>query len=192
MRGLYTLEGTVSGSSVEVTVSSGWELWLRCGACSYHERLSSVSRWRGTITGTTIRGTYEGTHQFSCGITGPCLDVECVDTTERGTFQVIVGSGTVTPQPTTTPTRTATVAPTRTPTKTPTKTPTPTPNLEACVGDCDGSGDVGVNEIITLVNIALGTQPLSVCMPGDEDNDGVINIPEIITAVNNALNGCGG
>jgi cysteine-rich repeat protein len=59
-----------------------------------------------------------------------------------------------------------------------------------CAGDCDGSGDVTVNEIITLVNIALGTAPLSACTAGDADHSGTIEINEIIQAVNHALNGC--
>jgi hypothetical protein len=60
----------------------------------------------------------------------------------------------------------------------------------ACVGDCDGSGDVTVNELIIMVNIALGNQTVSACLAGDADQSGDITINEIITAVNNALNGC--
>jgi plastocyanin len=59
-----------------------------------------------------------------------------------------------------------------------------------CVGDCDGSGEVTVNELITLVNIALGSTPLSDCTAGDADGSGDIAINEIIAAVNNALTGC--
>ncbi len=59
-----------------------------------------------------------------------------------------------------------------------------------CVGDCDGSGDVSVNELITMVDIALGNLPVSSCTAGDANGDGTIEINEIITAVNNALNGC--
>ena len=66
-------------------------------------------------------------------------------------------------------------------------TPTPFP----CVGDCDGSGDVTVNELITMVNIALGNTSLSACTAGDADDNGTIEINEIIAAVNKALNGCG-
>ena len=35
-----------------------------------------------------------------------------------------------------------------------------TPAAAACVGDCDGSGDVTVDELVTMVNIALGSAPL--------------------------------
>jgi hypothetical protein len=85
------------------------------------------------------------------------------------------------------PAPTPTAAP---PSPTPSATPTlPIPN---CVGDCDGSGDVTVNEIISMVNIALGSAPLSACTAGDADHSGDITINEVIAAVNNALNGCTG
>ena len=53
-----------------------------------------------------------------------------------------------------------------------------------------GDGEVTVNEIITMVNIALGIAPLSECPAGDTDASGDIAVNEIITAVNNALGGC--
>ena len=59
-----------------------------------------------------------------------------------------------------------------------------------CVGDCNEDGQVTVNEIITMANIALGNADISTCFAGDEDGDGEIRISEIITAVNYALNGC--
>jgi hypothetical protein len=74
--------------------------------------------------------------------------------------------------------------------KTPLLTPPP-----VCAGDCDGSGDVTVNEIITLVNMVLGTQTqLSACPYGLPPNfiwlDPPGDISWIIQAVNNALYGC--
>ena len=59
-----------------------------------------------------------------------------------------------------------------------------------CVGDCDGSGDVTVDEILKMVNIALGNDTLDQCEAGDGNMDGQITVDEILTAVNNALNGC--
>ncbi len=70
-------------------------------------------------------------------------------------------------------------------------TPTPPPTPSGCVGDCDASGDVTINELITMVNIVLGTTPLSACPVGDADSSGDITINEIIIAVNNVLVGCG-
>ena len=63
---------------------------------------------------------------------------------------------------------------------------------QSCPGDCDGSGDVSINELIVMVNIALGSAPVSDCPAGDADGNGVISINEVIAAVNAALNGCGG
>jgi hypothetical protein len=61
-----------------------------------------------------------------------------------------------------------------------------------CVGDCNGDGSVTVDEIVTMVNIALGMANVSTCTAGDSDGSGSITVDEIITATNNALNGCPG
>ena len=96
------------------------------------------------------------------------------------------------------PTATAPAPPTGTATATQagtaaaTQTATATVVAGSCPGDCDGSGEVTINELITLVNIALGSAPLSACAAGDLDHDGMIAINELITAVNSALNGCPG
>jgi hypothetical protein len=49
---------------------------------------------------------------------------------------------------------------------------------------------VTIDELITMVNIALGTRNVSECSVGDTSGDGQITIDEIIQAVNRALNGC--
>jgi len=59
-----------------------------------------------------------------------------------------------------------------------------------CSGECDASGDVTVNELIQMVNIALGTSPLSICPIGDVDCSGDITVNEIIKAVGYALSNC--
>ena len=69
--------------------------------------------------------------------------------------------------------------------------PTPTSTPVACSGDCDGSGDLTVNEIITLVDIALGTAQPSACASG-VPSAAEVNVALIIRAVNNALSGCAG
>jgi hypothetical protein len=71
-------------------------------------------------------------------------------------------------------------------TPTPTATATPSP----CTGDCGNDGTVTVDEILTMVNIALGNAQVSDCNAGDVNGDGEVTIDEILTAVNNALNGC--
>ncbi len=58
-----------------------------------------------------------------------------------------------------------------------------------CVGDCNESGDVTVDEIVTMVNLAL-TGGVTGCAAADSNSDGSVTVDEIITAVNNALTGC--
>ena len=59
-----------------------------------------------------------------------------------------------------------------------------------CTGDCNGDGTVAINELITGVNIALGSAQVSSCPSFDVNSDGTVAINELIAAVNNALNGC--
>lgn len=109
---------------------------------------------------------------------------------------------TATAESTDSPTATATASPTssETPTETPappaTDTPTQlatfTPTVVACVGDCDGLGQVTIDELLTMVNIALDNTPVGACTAGDRNHDGSISVDEILAAVNNALNGCTG
>ncbi|MDX2171150.1 MAG: hypothetical protein SF182_29040 [Deltaproteobacteria bacterium] len=60
----------------------------------------------------------------------------------------------------------------------------------SCVGDCNGDGQVAINELITGVNIALGSSPVSACPSFDVNKDGQVAINELITGVNNALGTC--
>jgi len=62
--------------------------------------------------------------------------------------------------------------------------------IRRCVGDCDASTEVTVNELITMVNIALGNEDVATCISGDPSGDGRVTVEEIIKAVNNALDGC--
>ncbi len=64
------------------------------------------------------------------------------------------------------------------------------PLESSCAGDCDNDGHVTVDEILSMVNIALGNSPVSVCTAGDTDNDGHITVDEVVAAVDRALNGC--
>ncbi len=59
-----------------------------------------------------------------------------------------------------------------------------------CVGDCDGSGSVSINEVVRMVNIALGRQALALCPAGDNNEDGAITVDEIVAAVEYLLRGC--
>ena len=56
-----------------------------------------------------------------------------------------------------------------------------------CPGDCNGDNKVAINELITCVNIALNTSPVSTCPACDVNGDGMVTINELILAVNAAL-----
>ncbi len=61
---------------------------------------------------------------------------------------------------------------------------------EPCVGDCNGTGSTTVDELITLVNIALGTVQAPAC-PHGVPSGAAVDVALILQAVNKALNGCG-
>jgi hypothetical protein len=65
-------------------------------------------------------------------------------------------------------------------------------SAQPCVGDCDGNGAVAINELITGVNINLGSQNISVCENFDCQDTGGAPINCLIQGVNNSLNGCNG
>jgi hypothetical protein len=59
-----------------------------------------------------------------------------------------------------------------------------------CLGDCNDDGAVTVDEILVLVNIALGRTDLVGCIAGNRNADVEITVDEILAAVNSALSGC--
>ncbi len=117
------------------------------------------------------------------------------------------GQVTVTPTatPTSTPTTTATSTATFSPTDVPpsaTATLTPVPPSATptetqvsvcggrCAGDCDGNCVVGINELVTAVQISLTRGPTDACLAADRSGDGLIAINELVAAVRSALSGC--
>ena len=64
------------------------------------------------------------------------------------------------------------------------------PAAAQCRGDCDADGAVSVDEIITAVNIALGTADSTACAAADADADGAVTVDEILLALSDALDGC--
>jgi Tol biopolymer transport system component len=59
-----------------------------------------------------------------------------------------------------------------------------------CAGDCDASGAVRINELVTGIGIALGTSSASHCAAFDRDHSGTVTIDELVAAVDHALSGC--
>jgi hypothetical protein len=70
------------------------------------------------------------------------------------------------------------------------------PNIgcrHGCPGDCDGSDTVSIDELLSIVNIALsGSAGNGFCLAATDANaDGTITVDEIINAVKHALHACG-
>lgn len=57
----------------------------------------------------------------------------------------------------------------------------------AVPGDCDGDARVMVSELMTAVNIALGTRPLADCAAADANGDGHVLITDLVLDVAVAL-----
>jgi hypothetical protein len=60
----------------------------------------------------------------------------------------------------------------------------------ACGGDCNGDGQVNVNELVLSVDIALGAADIGECSETDANGDLRITIDELISAAGNSLNDC--
>jgi hypothetical protein len=58
---------------------------------------------------------------------------------------------------------------------------------DSITGDCNGDGEVTIDELIRGVNIALDLAPITECPAFDTDANGQVTIEELIAAVNNAL-----
>jgi len=59
-----------------------------------------------------------------------------------------------------------------------------------CPGDRNTNRRVAVDELVTTVNIALGTAAIDTCRACDPDLSGTVTADELVKAVNSALNGC--
>jgi hypothetical protein len=59
-----------------------------------------------------------------------------------------------------------------------------------CAADCNGDGNVAINELIRAVSISLGNQDVSTCPAADTNSNGAVAINELIQGVNASLNGC--
>ena len=71
-------------------------------------------------------------------------------------------------------------------------TPTATVvGVSGCVGDCDGDGQVTIQELILAVEISLGeSAEVTRCSAADENDDLQVTVDELVRAVDNALDGC--
>jgi hypothetical protein len=60
-----------------------------------------------------------------------------------------------------------------------------------CTGDCDSSGTVSVNELITAVRASLDGPTAVRCDAADADGDGAVSVDELVTAVAASFTDCG-
>jgi hypothetical protein len=51
---------------------------------------------------------------------------------------------------------------------------------------------VTIDDLVRMVNIAIGAAPLTECPAGDPDGTGQITIDDLVQGVNALLNGCAG
>lgn len=66
----------------------------------------------------------------------------------------------------------------------------PAPAQSGCYGDCDGDAAVAVNELVMLLNIALGSAQIGSCPGAECDGALTVDISCLLGAVRNALDGC--
>jgi len=99
-------------------------------------------------------------------------------------------TGSLPPSPTVTATETSTATASSSPSPTVSATPSPTNSPPACVGDCDHSTTVTVDELVLAVNISLGNIDVAQCRAADADGNGRVSVDELVKAVNDSLNGC--
>lgn len=60
----------------------------------------------------------------------------------------------------------------------------------ACPGDCDGNGNVSVDELVLGVGITMDQVPASECQAIDSDGDSQVSVADVVSAVANALSNC--
>jgi len=161
----------------------------------------SIETGAGEIRVTQCPGDCNGDGVVTIGEVGRCLGLfqgeplcsvvdpgsSCPAADADGSGSVTIGEVNLCVQAYTDGCPAATAAATPSPSPAATATPTiPNP----CVGDCDALGAVTVNNVLTMVNVALGDASVSACAAGDANGDGEITVDEILAAVQNALNGC--
>jgi hypothetical protein len=179
----YSVTGDVDHDLVPQTIGAGEALTTSIPAAG----VITVYRTDTIIPTNTVPGTPEHTP------TPPNKSSATPTQTARETATTTPGlTDTPAPTPKLTPpvTPTTTGEPVRSATLPPTDTATPTATMSACVGDCDASGNVTVDELLRMVTITLGSAPISECPDSDINHDGQFTIDEVLLAVNDALNGC--
>ncbi|MBI3783746.1 MAG: VCBS repeat-containing protein [Deltaproteobacteria bacterium] len=79
---------------------------------------------------------------------------------------------------------------TPTPTQSASPTPTATPPAWICPGDCDGNGEVTVDELLLGVRLILATAEAQTCAALDRNGDAEVTVDELVFAITATLDGC--
>ena len=89
------------------------------------------------------------------------------------------------------PSLTPTVSPSASPTSSAAPSTTATASVTPTVvaGDCNGDGQVTIDELVHGVGIALDTLSADTCPPADVNRNGAVTVDELVLAVNAALAG---
>ncbi len=164
---------------------------IDCFPAECHRCVPSTGACEPTNVGGSCDDFNVCTASTVCSATGTCVSGAPQQT---ATATRTPGANTPTPTATATvqSTRTNTVAAsTATPSHTP-GTPTATPTQGRCVGDCDHSGQVSVNELITGVNIALDRAAFEQCEAFDLNDNSDVEVDELVAGVNSSIRGCVG
>lgn len=64
------------------------------------------------------------------------------------------------------------------------------PQPRVCPGDCDGDGEVHINESILGVQVGLQQADVADCSNADLDDSGTVEINEMVSSVSSTVNGC--
>ncbi len=152
------LDGTITDTDVELTITARQTVAADCGICTVQGGFDSTLRGRGKLVGGVIRGSFTEETTNECVGTEPCVsEADCTSFTASGGFVVRIsgrdGTG-------------------------------------PCVGDCNRNGLVAIDELITSVNVALGTAPPAACLEADADATGDVTVVELVSAVRAAVSGC--
>jgi hypothetical protein len=59
-----------------------------------------------------------------------------------------------------------------------------------CRGDCNADGHVGIDDLISAVNVALGIEPPVKCLAFGHNPTNDVTIYDIVTAVSDSMDGC--
>jgi hypothetical protein len=68
--------------------------------------------------------------------------------------------------------------------------------VTGCNGDCDGSGNVSIGEVVKALNVfgnvllCYAAEPTRNCPVADSDHSGQVSIGEVVQSLNRFGNGC--